>query len=578
MINKDLSTIQIMYNIEYKVAERRDRINDGYSQVLREAAEYFADKSINMTSKQGFEEILSENSLFDTYKSLLCEGMEPDQVENFKLLMDNSRFSMLQEANVSGVQQIAGLSMPTIRKMWAKVSLKHAIPTQVAATPRFAISYTKAYVMDAAGNKYELPDAINNLHNDLVELPRIPKDLHIELNADGTLKDHDLFQYVTGGGFTKATPKDTIDKVFYVENVTVSQDALAAALDDLVDSKGQKVTDIDTAEEIGDIRVHCKTDQQALIWTQVKIPLQKTNPASGIVTKYGELEDTLFGRVDYSNGTITLTSINGTIASVTLDCKVSMETNEFGESVSFDILTKDITIGVGSHINAPLPIEWLQDTMAIYNIDGAAEVVDLMSQTVAQKLELEIYNFLKKSIEINNITYLGEFNLIPSAGYNGTPKSWREELKTVIDYFAQKMKKDSKFHGGKFMIIGSPIDMMLLPNVDWVFNHTDNQMSGVDVSFNLGAFSGGNRYEMVCSDLLPEGELIMFFVPGIDRLMTYKYYPYTFNVERGYRDPNMPNVPSIMMTKRHTIEEFTPLICSIKIKNNIGAVPATPGY
>ena len=60
--------------------------------------------------------------------------------------------------------------------------------------------------------------------------------------------------------------------------------------------------------------------------------------------------------------------------------------------------------------------------------------------------------------------------------------------------------------------------------------------------------------------------------------MTYKYYPYTFNVERGYRDPNMPNVPSLMMTKRHALEEFTPLICKITIKNNVGAVPQTPGY
>jgi len=70
----------------------------------------------------------------------------------------------------------------------------------------------------------------------------------------------------------------------------------------------------------------------------------------------------------------------------------------------------------------------------------------------------------------------------------------------------------------------------------------------------------------------------MFFIPGIDRLMTYKYYPYTFNVERGYRDPNMANVPSIMMTKRHTIEEFTPLICQINILNNTGKVPSTVGY
>jgi len=549
----------------------RSKVNDRFSAMLSETADFFADKGIQMTTAQGFEEILSEQSLFNEYKNHLTEGMEADQIENFQQLMENARLHMLQEASVSGIQQIAGLSMPTIRKMWAKVSLKHAIPTQVVATPRFAISYTKAYLMDAAGNKHELPDAINSLSNNRAELPKISTD-PIALPVE----DDDLFDRVEDNGLDhvfSAANHDSIDKVFYVEYVTATAPTKEAVLDE----EGNEVEPAITGEDVT-LRVHIKSDQYNTVYGQIHIPINVTNTTTGKVEKQGEVVDTLFGRVDYQAGTFTCMSTKGIISEVVLDAKVSMEMNEFGESVSFDVLTKDITIGVGSHINAPLPIEWLQDTMAIYNIDGASEVVDLMSQTVAQKLEVEIYNFLRKSIEINNITYRGEFNMIPSAGFNGTPKQWREELKTVIDYFAIKMKRDAKFHGGKFMIIGSPIDMQILPNVDWVFNHTSDQMSGVDVSFNLGAFSGQNRYEMVSSDLIPDGSFIMFFIPATDRMMTYKYYPYTFNVERGYRDPNFPNVPSLMMTKRHTLEEFTPLICQITIKNNVGRVPETVGY
>jgi len=563
-----------LMSIEYRQTAR-SRMNDGFSDVLREAAEFFANKGIQMTSHQGMEEILSEQTLFNEYKDHLLEGMEPDQVENFNQLMDNARTSMLQEASVSGVQQIAGLSMPTIRKMWAKVALKHAIPTQVVATPRFAISYTKAYLMDAEGNKKELPDAINNLNNREAQLPRFVNP------ADGLVLpmiDFDLY----ANGFPQVPAlkgTDTIDKVFYVETVKVNKAAVQAAAQAAEQAaagsmNGYAGGDIDEMT----IRVHIKTDLNALISARVAIPVQLTDPTTGVVTKYGEVYETLLGRVDYADGKFTLMSSGNMITHAFIDARLSQEANDYGQSVSFDVLTKDVTIGVGSHLNAPLPIEWLQDTMAIYNIDGAAEVVDLMSQTVAQQLEIEIYNFLNNSIEVNNIQYLGEFNMIPSAGYNGTPKSWREELKTVIDYYAIKMKSDAKFHGGKFMIIGNPIDMQIIPNVDWVFNHTSDQMSGVDVSFNLGAFSGANKYEMVSSDLVPAGAFIMFFVPGIDRLMTYKYYPYTFNVERGYRDPNMPNVPSLMMTKRHALEEFTPLICRITIKNNIGAVNKYSGF
>jgi hypothetical protein len=539
----------------------RTKMNDSFSNMLRETAEYFADKGISISNHQGMEEILSEESLFQEYKERLCEGMEADQIENFSQLMDNARTTMLQEATVDGIQQIAGLSMPTIRKMWAKVSLKHAIPTQVVSTPRFAISYTKAYLMDGNGNKYELPDAINDLENTKAQLPTASTE---EIDVKGGLEDFDLFSLFD---IPLSTEKnDSIDKVFYLENVVVN--APSCETEDGQTVVGEKQV----------VRVHIKSSQYAMLHGKVEVPVVVTDDKTGIKTQVGVMTDTIFGSVDYGAGTMTITAINDNIDAVTVIAKASQETNEFGESVSFDVLTKDVTIGVGTHLNAPLPIEWLQDTMAVYNIDGAAEVVDLMSQTVAQKLEIEIYNFLKNSIEINDVPYIGEFNMIPSAGYNGTPKSWREELKTVIDYYAIKMKTDCKFHGGKFMIIGSPVDMQIIPNVDWVFNHTSDQMSGVDVSFNLGAFSGANRYEMVTSDLIPSGSLIMFFIPGIDRLMTYKYYPYTFNVEKGYRDPNMPNVPSLMMTKRHVIEEFSPLICRIDIKNNVGRVPETPGY
>jgi len=501
-------------SIEYRQTAR-SRMNDGFTDVLREAAEFFADKGIQMTSHQGMEEILSEQTLFNEYKDHLLEGMEPDQIENFNQLMDNARTQMLQEASVSGVQQIAGLSMPTIRKMWAKVALKHAIPTQVVATPRFAISYTKAYLMDANGNKKELPDAINYLGNTEAQLPRFrnPAEGLVLPMTDFSLFEIDSADYEGQPvGFDVAGLKgtDTIDKVFYVEHVVTDKAAVLKAAASLPEVPA----DIDEVT----LRVHIKTDLQALVYAKVAIPVQYTDPVTGLTKRYGEVYDTLLGKVDYTEGKMTLMSSNGLISAVMVDARLSQEANDYGQSVSFDVLTKDVTIGVGSHLNAPLPIEWLQDTMAIYNIDGAAEVVDLMSQTVAQQLEIEIYNFLAKSIEVNNIQYLGEFNMVPSAGFNGTPKAWREELKTVIDYFAIKMKTDAKFHGGKFMIIGNPIDMQIIPNVDWVFNHTSDQMSGVDVSFNLGAFSGANKYEMVSSDLVPSGAFIMFFVPGIDRL------------------------------------------------------------
>lgn len=52
--------------------------------------------------------------------------------------------------------------------------------------------------------------------------------------------------------------------------------------------------------------------------------------------------------------------------------------------------------------------------------------------------------------------------------------------------------------------------------------------------------------------------------------ITIKYYPYTFNIEKNYRDPMMEYVPSIMVTKRHKFAEAVPVQSQIFIEDNIG--------
>lgn len=64
----------------------------------------------------------------------------------------------------------------------------------------------------------------------------------------------------------------------------------------------------------------------------------------------------------------------------------------------------------------------------------------------------------------------------------------------------------------------------------------------------------------------------MFFVPLTNKFLTLKFYPYTFNVVNNYLNTVNPNIPSIMMTKRYTLEEFIPLTIKIDIVNNDGSL------
>ena len=42
----------------------------------------------------------------------------------------------------------------------------------------------------------------------------------------------------------------------------------------------------------------------------------------------------------------------------------------------------------------------------------------------------------------------------------------------------------------------------------------------------------------------------------------------------GFVSPNTPNVPSVMLTKRQSFQEFVPLVGKITILHNNGSLPA----
>jgi hypothetical protein len=51
-----------------------------------------------------------------------------------------------------------------------------------------------------------------------------------------------------------------------------------------------------------------------------------------------------------------------------------------------------------------------------------------------------------------------------------------------------------------------------------------------------------------------------------------KYFPYVYQLERtGYQDPNNPNVPAIMMSKRHALQNFVSACAKVTIVGNTGS-------
>jgi hypothetical protein len=461
---------------------------------------------------------------------------------------------MLQESSISGLTPVAALALPVIRNAWPKIGVKEAFPTEVAKTPKITIPHLIPYIMDDDGIKHELPAAFNRtsmptslkaLKNTAIALPA----KNVDIMPDGL---------TVAAGYRP-------DPVLSVASVVLSVTTAAGA-----DAQNVTVT-----VPVSNGRMDTRQDS-------IRFTVSAKHPTDGHVTS-----DTVYGYVDRENGLINLSSINASAASasaahavsVVIKGRVETTLNRQSTHIGYDIRTRDIDIGTGEHYDSAVPYEWLTDNMANYGIDGQLKVIDLLTDTVAQKTDIEGVNFIIESYDslvAQSIQFTNTFDVFPTGNYMGSPSEWRKEIHRTIDNMAHRMRNEWKFTGGHFVIVGNPIDTDLIDGVTWTIEDS-SEVDGVEVSYKIGAQSRANSYKILASQTFDVGALYMFYIPSRPDNMTYKYFPYTFDVRKtseGFVNPNSPNTPGIMVTNRQKFFEFSAMVGKIIIENNNGDQPA----
>lgn len=555
----------------------KDLNQKDYNTVLTETHDYFQAQGVSIIG-EGYKEIATNGALFESYVEQLTEGANANDAAAMAQIMANTNSCILRESSMTGIQPIASLSMPVIRKLWPKFALKDALKTEVAKTPRFVVSYTKPYLFQGDDKKIYLPRGLKD-NADYNAGPRKGKKYTAVKKQDlssGGAAVIDFATDVTVAATPSAAKKQPLDELVILSAFYgyATEDKSGNAVEGTIylDSANNVVA-VTAGEALsGHTEITNKAEGSVLIGKRLGVYGNAVYDFPG-----GQL----LVQFDGKNYKATFAAI-GKAVTVSLKAGVSSEYNEEHWSVGFDIARQDIDIPTGAHLNAPLPVEALNDMMALYQIDGTKETVDLMTNVFAMNLDLEILEFLQNSLanQPSNEAFADyptaeEYSLVfdckPAAGFAGSPKAWREELKPMIDHLAQKIKNNTYLQAGIFTIVANPLDVQLLANVDWQFRGGQGgNMDGVDVDYSIGTYVGANAYKVIASVNVPQGAMYILFTPSSDMQMTYKYYPYTFATEMGYTDANRSRVPSIMMTKRHTFAEFMPAIGAIIIENNDG--------
>ena len=289
------------------------------------------------------------------------------------------------------------------------------------------------------------------------------------------------------------------------------------------------------------------------------------------------------------------------VTKVYLDAAIETTQNKKATQVGFDVESRNISIPTGEHVETNLGLEYLQDLMAQYGIDGTLQATSIISDVIVNKVDIEGFEFIEgyyddfKSdmAQVTTTTTSNTqdafidrtFDVHPPSRYNSNNDEWiRHELKRIVNNLGSTLKNITLFNEGEFVIVGNPVNMDLLTHATWHYVEGSEGEDGVTMNHSLGTLeSGTNRYKLFASQNIEydpsdaNGDvnaLWIFFVPSNPQHNTLKYFPYTFNVlktSEGFASPNNPNVPAIMMTKRHIFEQFYRMVGKIKIKNNTGS-------
>ncbi len=520
----------------------------------------------------------------------MVEGVSADEEVQLRQLLENTARRTIQES-AGGIAGLASLNMPVIRKLWYKTRAKDALKTVVANSPTMAVAYTKPYLFRYVGGVKETKDlpygamyanaalnAANGLDlysGDGLDFQSVTsiKPLTDAAGLNGTMVTID---------YCEGSDIDEIDRDYFVDKVEV----YAAAVK-VVDGKVVNADDTDAVLEES-YYVGLEKPIADTIYGTLIVPSTATVDA-------GKVAGQIVVNVAMTKGTADISVLKGAFGAlkdavsgsvvVYTRAHLSAEKNVASWSVATEIAKQEITIGTGTHINAPMTIESIQDSEALYKIDLTAEITDVMTQVFAQRLDEELIDFMIRkfvnrptNVEFrNNPAYTGAaahtytFDVATMTGYTGGPKAWREELKPVIDDAAIAIMEESRFQEGTFVLICHPKTAQLLKNPEWQYKGGNGgNVDGTSVSFDTAVFTSDSFiYKLISSFNYPKGMIGLSFIPAGEKQLSQVYYPYAFTMSTsaGYRDPNQENTPSLVMTKRHAKWEFTPTSALIVIKN-----------
>jgi hypothetical protein len=563
--------------------------SSGFKNEVKGIFENYSSNGVNLFSTDLYNVITSPNarsefigelmegfqgSPLTTNPEIANEPFYDNYQERLSQLIDNSFKDAAIESVLAGYSPIVSYLPFFIKKQWIENIMKDVVMTEVPKSPVINLAFERNYVRTLAGVEYALPDALYDdqkaaeIYSEATGLNFSEDPISLPLNKVNLIDP----AYIPG--VIPNDPSVELTMGLHVFEVTLSTTSISGAPTATVDVPVNAIVDVTTHNFIDGA---------------VKYDVYSTaNPP----VKLGTLEDSLLGRLDTVNNTITLHSESGIITKVKLRGKIANRFNERSIDVTRRVEHIEKTMPEsGPRINTSVTVEDCADALATQNIDVVAYNIDLMGQTLGAFEDSEILSYLRASFDkVSKLQHMpfdydvkftvqGEFDALPYEGYTGNISKWMVDGREYFDRVLSALKPILKSPDLIVVAVAHPnVLRYIIGNgpTSWVFSN-DTQISGMKLSYNFGIYNSGNdRVHLLTSLRLSEDEGIRLVVlPLTSELITHKHYKYNTVIDRNYRNPLHSLTPNIMATMRTLTFDVLPVQGLITIKGRSLISPET---
>lgn len=463
-----------------------------FEEQFNDLCEQYRESGIDI--KKDISTMLSDRSFMEQYKSDLLGPVfeayreanpgDPHVESSINVLSDlwdTKVKSYTESASLTGFLPIATLEFPVLVKQFFSSIMKDIIEVEATKSPNISKHVRTTYM-------------VNNQTGEELEYPKCMFDGSWERMWDAS-KGHKIKEDVVLFDQGRLAKFDIISKL---TDGNPAIDKLSFAF---------KIIGIQVGGEIIMLRGNGITVEFSTGGTLINGDFNFT--ANGVT-----IDDTLVGKVDFQNGTVSMASTTGQVEGVIFSGYLSNEKNLRSISVreKRDILR--FTIEDGSRWNMPFSIEEIEDAAALLDINYYNRMVDEIVKGQEMNECMTVIKFLidehDKFNGVQTDTYKLEplsrtevVNLAAPRYYAGDPFSYMSKaiqfkLKSII----HKMTELAKIEGLSFVIVGNPMACQLITQfTDWKYQQ-GSSIGGITVNGSYGfATDLGANVRVVASNL-----------------------------------------------------------------------------